>query len=310
MAGRVTLGFNADFDARFNFRPSDYIMMGGRRGAGKSLTGSNIARHVIDTSEKKVLYFTIEMEAREILQRDAAIATNIPFFKIRNKDMSVDEWARLAKWWSNRYIDGEDAYNAYLKHRSFDMFHKVVSRHELVPAHLDIIYNPNLTLGQINAEVDKRLAAGEELGLIVVDYVQKVKRIAGGSGINNMDWQEQVYVSNGLKTGAQTWRTPVYSPYQIDAMGEARFAKGILDSADAAFTLEAHKGDVAGITFKTAKMRGASDEEEFTSGMDWTTLRIGPHSVPKPEPEQKGGKGGNGFKVTSGIAEKSGEIYD
>lgn len=307
MAARITLGFNEDFDSRFNFRPSDYIMMGGRRGAGKSVTGSNIARHIIDDQGKKVLYFTIEMEAREILQRDASIATKIPFFKIRNKDMSVPEWEKLAKWWADRYIGGEDAYEAYLQHRSFDKFHKVVSRHDLVAAHLDIIYNPNLTLGQINAEVDKRLAKGEEIGLIVVDYVQKVKRLGGGSNINHMDWQEQMHVSNGLKTGAQTWRVPVYSPYQIDAQGEARIAKGILDSCDAAFTLEAHKGDVSAITFKTTKMRGASDEEEFTTEMDWTSLRIGPRSVEKPVPEKKGGKGG---KTEFGINEKSGEIYD
>lgn len=308
MAGRITLGFNNDFDALFNFRPSDYIMMGGVRGAGKSLTGSNIARHTINTQEKKVLYFSIEMESREILQRDASISTGIPFFKIRNKDMSAGEWEKLAKWWSGRYIEGEGAYEAYLKHRSFDKFHTAISRHDLVPAHLDIIYDPNLTLGRLNAEVDKRVAKGEEIGLIVADYVQKIKRTPNSTNsINNMDWQEQIYVSNALKTLAQDRRIPVYSPYQIDATGEARFAKGILDSCDAAFTLKAHKGDIAAITFATTKMRGASDEEEFTSEMNWSTLRIGPKSVPKPEVEAKGGK--QDFGV-SRITEKSNEIYD
>lgn len=308
MAARITLGFNDEFDQRFNFRPSDYITMGGRRGAGKSLTGSNIARHVITEQEKKVLYFTIEMESREILQRDAAIATGLPFFKIRNKDMAVDEWKKLAKWWSERYQDGEAAFEAYLEHRSFDKFHTSISRHPLVPAHLDIIYDPNLTLGRINAEVDKRLAQGEELGLIVVDYVQKVKRVAGSNhSTNNMDWQEQMYVSNALKTLAQDRRVPVYSPYQIDATGEARLAKGILDACDAAFILEAHKGDTSAITFKTVKMRGADDTEEFTSEMDWTSLRIGPRSVEKPATDKKGGK--STFGVTDVTSKMSG-VYD
>ena len=175
---------------------------------------------------------------------------------------------------------------------------------------MDIIYDPGLTLGRINAEVDKRIAVGEEIGLLVVDYVQKVKRVGGGS-LNNIDWQEQIYVSNALKQIAQDRSIPVYSPYQIDAMGEARFAKGILDSADAAFILEAHKGDVSGITFKTTKMRGASDEEEFTTAMNWTTLKIGPDSVEKPVPEEK--KGGRGGRTSFGVSDinaKSADIYD
>jgi replicative DNA helicase len=307
MDARITLGFNEEFDSRFNFRPTDYIMMGGKRGAGKSLTGSNIARHVITAQKKKVLYFSVEMQSREVLQRDAAIATGIPFYKIRNRDMSTDEWLLLAQWWSERYVDGEDAYESYVKHRDFDKFHTLVSRHELVDAHLDIIYNPQLTLGQLNAEVDKRLAKGEEIGLIVADYVQKIKRSNVAShSINDLDWKEQMFVSNGLKTGAQVWSVPVYSPYQIDAQGEARIAKGILDSCDAAFTLEAHKGDTPGITFKTTKMRGASDEEEFTSAMNWGNLRIGPKSIEKPETgEKKSSKFGVGA-----VQAKSGEIYD
>jgi len=310
MEGRITLGFNDEFDNRFNFRPSDYIMVGGLRGAGKSITGSNIARHVINKQKKKVLYFSIEMESREILQRDASIDTGISFSKIRNRDMDTDEWMRLAKWWSNRYIDGEEAYEAYLKHRAFDNFHKSVSRQPLRADHLDIIYDPHLTLGRINAEIDKRVAKGEEIGLAVVDYVQKVKRVAGSNhSINNMDWQEQIYVSAGLKSIAQDRRFPVYSPYQIDASGEARFSKGILDAPDAAFTLTAHKGDTPGMTFTTTKMRGASDEEEFTSKMNWSCLRIGPESMAKPVEEKKGGRGKSDFNV-SDISTKTSGVYD
>lgn len=308
MAGRITLGFNADFDSRFNFRPSDYIMMGGKRGAGKSLTGSNIARHVITTQNKKVIYFSIEMEARQVLQRDAAIATQLPFFKIRNKDMSVQEWDKLAKWWADRYVDGEEAFKAYLKHRSFDTFHSVISRQELVEAHLDIIYDPALTIGRIRSEVDKRLAKGEEIGLVVVDYVQKIKTGAGTNRVDDMKWDVLTATSNTLKECAGVWRIPVYSPYQIDSLGEARMSKGILDSCDAAFTLEAHKGDVSGITFRTTKMRDADDEEEFTTEVNWTNLVIGPRSVEKPVPQRKGGKGEE-FGVSK-IQSKASEIYD
>ena len=43
----------------------------------------------------------------------------------------------------------------------------------------------------------------------------------------------------------------IVSPYQIDAGGEARFAKGILDAADIALVMEAHDKDKQAISFET-----------------------------------------------------------
>lgn len=309
MEARITLGFNSDFDSRFTFKSTDYIMMGGRRGAGKSITGSNIARHVIDTQKKKALYFSVEMQAREVLQRDASISTGIPHFKIRDRNLSVSEWEKLAAWWASRYIDGEECFEQYLKHRSFDKFHSVVSKSILVPDHLDIVYAPDLTLGRMNAEIDKRLMRGEEIGIVVADYVQVVKRIANTNhSISHIDWQEQIAVSRGFKDMSQTRGIPFYSPYQIDQDGEARFSKGILDSCDGAFTLTAHKGDNPCIEFATTKMRSADDTEVFTSEVNWSTLKIGPKSAVPPAPKDKKSSR-KGFSSEE-ISIKTKEIYD
>ena len=67
--------------------------------------------------------------------------------------------------------------------------------------------------------------------------------------------------------------TVVFSPYQTDATGEARFAKGILDAADAAFTLETWDQEDDCITFNCTEMSSAS-KKSFTSTMDWETLKI------------------------------------
>jgi hypothetical protein len=91
------------------------------------------------------------------------------------------------------------------------------------------------------------------------------------------DWTEQIEVSKALKTYAQDYGFIMVSPYQIDASGEARFAKGILDAADAAFTLDAHAKEDNIISFNCAKMRN-SDEVSFTSTMDWASLAIGPET--------------------------------
>lgn len=304
MGNRIVLGFNDEFDSRFNFLTTDYINLGGRRGAGKSILCSNVARTIVNRG-KKALYFSIEMLPRELLHRDCSIATQVAHGKIRNKDMSVEEWEKVSKWWSERYVNGEDFYHEYLKHRSFDTLHKLVSKQPLVDAYVDIVYDSTLTIGRINAEVDKRIAKGEEIGVILVDYVQKVKRVAGSThSINNLDWQEQIRVSNDLKLLAQDRAIPVVAPYQIDDTGEARFAKGILDASDAALTMKAHKGDVPCITFQTTKMRGADDSEQFTSEVNWNTVTVGPRSVEPPEDAKKK----TSFKNDIGV--KTSGVYD
>ena len=48
MGNRIVLGFNDEFDSRFNFLTTDYINLGGRRGAGKSILCSNVARTLVE----------------------------------------------------------------------------------------------------------------------------------------------------------------------------------------------------------------------------------------------------------------------
>ena len=85
-----------------------------------------------------------------------------------------------------------------------------------------------------------------------------------------------------MKSIAQEYNIPVFAPYQTDNSGEARFAKGILDAADAAFTMETWSPEDECITFNCTKMRSAK-MEGFTSTMDWETLKIGPQSTMNPK---------------------------
>jgi hypothetical protein len=81
---------------------------------------------------------------------------------------------------------------------------------------------------------------------------------------------------------AQEYKVPVFSPYQTDASGEARFAKGILDAADAAFALEPWDHEDNCVTFKCVKIRNDSPID-FTSTMNWETLKMGPESAMTPD---------------------------
>ncbi len=292
------LGLNADYDKKITFGNKDYILLGGKRGSGKSLTCSNIAVHTFDVLERSSIYFTIEMTSRAVLQRNCAISTGLPARSIKTKSLDNLEWEKVAKWWSSRFEHGEEIFNNYKKHRSFDTLHKELSKCRLLETkQMDVVYDPAMSLATIRSELDKKV---EKLkpAVIIVDYVNQVSRF-GHRKIGQYDWTEQIEVSKALKAIAQEYGVPVVSPYQIDASGEARFAKGLLDSADAAFTLDAGNKEAGCITFNCVKMRDA-DEISFTSKTDWNCLRIGPDSaVPKVPEEEEPKKKKKSNTVTS-----------
>jgi len=281
LARNVPLSLNAEYDEVMRFSPRDLILIGGRRGAGKSLTCANIAANIYNENES-VLYFTIEMDSRSILQRICAIATNVNMAAIRNKSLSIPEWRRVAQWWANRFEEGETAYKDYLSHNSFDKFHTQLIKNPLKQTQLDVIYDPELSVSKIRSEMDKKIVTINPKA-IIVDYLNQVKYRTGNqySKFGQYDWTEQIEISKALKSMAQQYEVPIIAPYQIDATGEARFAKGILDAADAAFTLDTHSPEDNCISFNCVKMRNG-EVKGFTSAIDWKTLKIGPESAKNP----------------------------
>jgi len=294
------LGLNTEYDRDFMFSPKDLVLIGGRRGQGKSVTCTNIAHNVYQ-SGRSAIYFTIEMDSRSILQRCCAIATGIPQNRIASGNLTNLEFERMAAWQAARFVNGQERYKEYLESTTRDyteFHHKLTSQHELLPTQqLDVVYDPGLTLAKIRAELDKKVGR-INAGVIIVDYINQVKRSTVPSRGGQYDWTEQIEVSKALKSMAQEYDCTVVSPYQIDATGEARFAKGILDAADAAFTLETYdQGEEDPITFNCTKMRSAS-MKSFTSTIDWETLKIGPDTALTPKERE------------NAAAQSEEEVYD
>ena len=131
LAKYIRLGLNKDYDHEIQFSPRDLIMVGGRRGAGKSVICANIANNVYE-SGKSAVYFTIEMDSRSILQRCCSIATEIPFARLRTQNLSIIEWEKVAAWWSNRYVNGQDRLKEYKEHRDFTRLHDTLKNLSLI----------------------------------------------------------------------------------------------------------------------------------------------------------------------------------
>ena len=281
LASYLPLGLNSEYDSQIQFSPKDLVLVGGRRGAGKSLTCCNLASNVYD-SGRSALYFTIEMDSRQILQRICSVSTKIPLKRLRSKMLSSEEWSRVGGWWAGRFDGGHDLLPEFEKTHDFDTFHKNLTK---LPLHkerqLDVIYDPALTLSKIQSELDKKVNQ-LDVGVVIVDYLNQVKRHNAPSRSGQYDWTEQIEVSKKMKLYAQEYETLFFAPYQTDASGEARFAKGILDAADAAFSLETWEQSDNCMTFNCTKMR-SNRMQSFTSEVDWETLKIGPGSALNPK---------------------------
>jgi len=282
----VTLGLNADFDIQHQFTPKDLILVGGFRGSGKSLTCNNIAVNMFNTGKSSITYST-EMDKRVILRRMCSISTGIDASKIRGRNLNVTEWNILAAWWASRFADSNKVLNLYKDHKSFDKFHsKLTSSCELLPEQqLDVVYDPNLTIGKIQADLDKKMKRNMNVGIIIIDYLNKVKLNITPSKRGAFDWMEQIEISSALKNIAKTYECPVFAPFQTTEGGAISFAKGILIDADAGYILKAYEKSDRCITFENIKMRDGPDIS-FTSVMNWSSLKMGPESALTPEDKE------------------------
>jgi replicative DNA helicase len=288
----IKLGLNTEFDNTINYTPQDLLMFGGRRGSGKSAICANIMANLQEEGLSS-LYFTVEMGQRDIIQRAVAIGAGVSISRLRHKNLTGEELIRVAKWWASRYEGGEKLFEeAYSLHVAFDAFHKKLITLPLKENRFEVIYDSQMTVGKIRSECERKIPLIKP-SAIIVDYINVIKLSKTQSKKGQFDWTEQIQVANFLKNDiAMKYGVPVICPYQVDASGEARFAKGILDSADAAFTLNPHNKDDNAITFTCTKDR-RNAETHFTSTMDWETLKIGPQSAEiskKEESEEDGEK--------------------
>jgi len=286
LAKYLPLGLNNDYDKDNNFSPKDLVIVGGGSGKGKSFTCCNIADSVYKR-DRSVLYFTIEMDSRSILQRLAAVATGVPLKRLHSRNLVDFEWDAVADWWANRFEGGDKPLESFKQERDFDKFTYELQRNPLKEgAQIDVFYDPGLTLAKIIAVVRQKKVEHKDLGLVVVDYLNQVRRhnVPGRSG--QYDWTEQIEISKGLKQLAQEVNVLCLSAFQTNPKGEARFARGIYDAVDAAYVIEHWGKEEPAIKLNCVKMRNG-DPSGFTSTMDWDSLKIGPTTALDPEERDK-----------------------
>jgi archaellum biogenesis ATPase FlaH len=277
----IPLGINNDFDSKVGgaYR-EELIMLGGKRGSGKSLVSANMVANQYEMGNTAI-YFTIEMTAMETFQRITSMLSGVPYANIRKNNLDTQEMNALAKTRAGMFLESEKIYDNFLDNRDALSFErKLTSECELKKDNQIIIVDDrSLSLTSIDLQLQKAKAQfGDKLSLVVVDYVNQIET---GIGKDLYDWQSQIFASKKLKEFARKYDLAMVSPYQIDEGGGTRFAKGLLDSPDSAFLIEPHAKEDGAMTFTSTKVRSGPDIE-FTSTMNWDTLKLGPTTKQKP----------------------------
>lgn len=264
------------------FALQEAVLLGGRRGSGKSIISLNALRARYEQGHTVAL-FSIEMRYKEVYNRLMSSVSGIPFLTLYKGETTVTDQLKLAaarlKFY---YEDTEQARELLLRLQTdgeFKEFDKNIVKLPKKQNRFFIIDDVNLNLTKIDNYMNMFAQKYPNYTMSVVDYLNIVKIP------DRLNWQSQIMISDMLKVYARQYNQTVLAPYQIAEDGEARFAKGILDSADKSLIFmpqdkvaneESVPYDhISKLKMYTAKIRNGV-ALSFEIGIHWPTVRVFP----------------------------------
>ena len=274
-------GLSAEFDAiNGGFATQELVLLGGRRGSGKSIISLNMALNRF-LEGNTVAFFTIEMRYKEVYDRVLSIVSEVPFLDIFRNQLNDQQKIKIAKAKFETFYKPSEKIDELLKNLEYTKDYKnfekrvKIEKPEMKDHRLFMIDDESLTLNRIDHYCNMFSSKYPNFNMGVVDYVNIVKHD------NQKDWQTQITIADNLKSLSRKYDITMLSPYQIDASGEARFAKGILDSADRSFNFfpppEGEDRSLENkVSIHTTKMRNGK-HMSFDVFMDWSCVKINPN---------------------------------
>lgn len=273
-----------DHEAGGYFR-QELVLLGGRRGSGKSLMCANLVRN--QWKQGKVsIYATIEMTAIETYQRIMAAIAQVSFDSLRKNTLSPEDTIKVAKAMASMFVDGDKAFEKHFVNGAGNVLefqHELQTRYqEKDEGRIIILDDRDLSLATLDVQISKYKAMyGDELALVVVDYINQ---LVLDPAADPYDWKVQTTLGKMLKNLARKHDVCLVSPYQMADDGSTRFAKGILDAADLAQLIQIVDEGVENPEFskmylETTKARSNRDDGKYSFTMHWKTLTIDPREV-------------------------------
>ena len=273
-------GLSAEFDAiNGGFATQELVLLGGRRGSGKSIISLNMALNRF-LEGNTVAFFTIEMRYKEVYDRVLSIISEVPFLDIFRNQTTPAQKIQMAKAKFKHFYKPSEKIEQLLKEleysKDFKMFERKVKMEKptMTDNRLFMIDDESLTLNRVDHYCNMFSSKYPAFNLAVVDYINIIKHD------DQKDWKTQITIAENLKSLSRKYDLTMISPYQIDATGEARFAKGILDSADRSFNFfpppeEEDRQLNNKVTIHTTKIRNGR-HMSFDVYMNWPCVKIDP----------------------------------
>ncbi|MGD9171490.1 MAG: replicative DNA helicase, partial [Candidatus Thiodiazotropha sp.] len=188
----LSTGFT-DFDQMTSgLQHADLIIVAGRPSMGKTTFAMNIAENVAIQGGKAVAVFSMEMPGDALAMRMMSSLGRIDQLRVRTGKLDDDEWPRLSS---------------------------AVSM--LAETKLFIDDTPALSPTEVRARARRLKRENNELGLIVIDYLQLMQ--APGEGENRTN--EISAISRSLKALAKELDVPVIALSQLNRSLEQRTNK-------------------------------------------------------------------------------------
>jgi len=183
-----TSGFRDLDDMTAGMHPGNLIIIAGRPSMGKSALVMNIAENFCIETKKAAAIFSLEMSKEQLAMRILCGRAKISSHKLRTGRLPNSDFGKLAR-----------------------------AAGPLEEAPIFIDDTPAMNVLEMRAK-SRRLASQENLGLIVIDYMQMM------SGVKTYEnrQQEISQISRGLKNLAKELDVPVIACSQLSRMVEQR----------------------------------------------------------------------------------------
>ena len=170
---------------------SDLIILAARPAMGKTTLVTNLAYNVATIEKKSVLFFSLEMSKEQLVDRMLADAAGVDSWNIRTGNLSDDDFAKLSE-----------------------------AMGEMAEAPIYIDDTPGVSVLEMRTKA-RRAAHENELGLIIIDYLQLMQG-SGSSQAQGNRVQEVSEISRGLKLLARELNVPVIALSQLSRSVESR----------------------------------------------------------------------------------------
>ena len=171
---------------------SDLIILAARPSMGKTALALNIARNVAMEEKKPVAVFSLEMSNEQLSMRLLTAEARIDSSRLRTGFISQEDWQNVT--------DAAGILND-------------------LPVFIDD--TPNITVMEIRAKARKLYQKHNDIGLIIIDYLQLMKPPSK----NERRDLEIAEISRSLKALAKELNIPVMALSQLNRMLEQRADK-------------------------------------------------------------------------------------